>query len=84
VVNLPGHVQDLLEVQVFEGEVHLDDTSGLDTGPEDVLLGGLVLLCSKAIEIIQETKNNFFYINVSRMINFLFLPKTYYLAESFS
>lgn len=31
------------EVEVFEGKVCLDDASGLHSGPQDVLLRGLVV-----------------------------------------
>ena len=36
----------LLEVEVLEWEVDLYDAGGLDPGPEDVLLRGLVVLRS--------------------------------------
>ena len=45
----------LLEIQVFEWKVDFHDTSGLDSGPQNVLFGGLILFGTKPIEIIQET-----------------------------
>ena len=44
-----------LEIQVFEGKVDFHNTSGLDSGPQNVLFGGLILFGTKPIEIIQET-----------------------------
>ena len=46
----------LLEVEVLEAEVDLYDAGGLDPGPEDVLLGGLVVLGTQPIKVVQETK----------------------------
>ena len=45
----------LLEVQVFEWEVDFHNAGCLDTGSQDVLLGGLILFGTEPVEIIQET-----------------------------
>ena len=44
-----------LEIEVLEREVDLDDAGGLDPGPEDVLLRGLVVLGAKPVQVVQET-----------------------------
>lgn len=35
--------------------MHLDDSGGLDASSEDVLFGGLIVLGSKTIKVVQET-----------------------------
>lgn len=46
---------DVLEVEVFEREVDFDYSCGLDPGPQDVLLGRLVLFGAQALEVVEET-----------------------------
>ncbi len=43
-----------LEVEVLEGEVDLHDSGGLHPGPEDVLLGRLVVLGAEPLKVVQE------------------------------
>ncbi len=54
---------NLLEIQVFEWEVNFNDSSCLDSRPQNVLLRRLVVFGAKSVKIIQETgsekKNNF-------------------------
>ena len=45
----------LLEVEVFEGEMHFYDAGGFDSGPQNVLLGGLVVFGTQPLQVIQET-----------------------------
>ena len=40
--------------------MNLDDARGLDPGPEDVLLGGLVVLGSQSVKIVKETEKEKF------------------------
>ena len=47
-----------LEIEVLEREVDLDDAGGLDPGPEDVLLRGLVVLGAQSVQVVQETTNH--------------------------
>jgi hypothetical protein len=42
------------EIQVLEGKVDFHNTSGFDSGPQNVLFGWLILFGTKPIEIIQE------------------------------
>ena len=49
-----------------------DDASGLDSSSQDVLLGGLVLLGTQPVEVVQETKG------------LCVLCKTYYAPSSLS
>lgn len=42
--QLEGKVDNSLEVEVLEREVHLDDSSGLDAGSQNILFRRLVLL----------------------------------------
>ena len=59
--SLAAHVEQL-EVEVFEWEVNLDNARGLDPGPQDILLSGLVVLRSQAVQIVKETeKKKFWY-----------------------
>jgi len=39
----------LPKMEVFEGEVGFDDTGSLHSGPQDVLLCGLVVYCPDAV-----------------------------------
>lgn len=43
----------LLEVKILEGEVGLNNTRGLHSGPEDILLSGDVIRDRYPVEIIQ-------------------------------
>ena len=43
----------LLEVQFLEGEVSLHNASGLDPGPQYVLLGGDVICFSYPLQVVQ-------------------------------
>jgi hypothetical protein len=47
-----------LEVEVFEGEMDLHDAGGLDSGPEDVLLCGLVVLGPQPVQIVQKAEQS--------------------------
>ena len=59
--SLASHVEQL-EVEVFEWEVNLHNARSLDPGPEDVLLGRLVVLGSQSVQIVKETeKEKFWY-----------------------
>ncbi len=50
---------NLLEVEVFEGEVDLHDAGGLHPGPQDVLLCGLVVLRTQPVQVVQETRQKY-------------------------
>ena len=45
---------DSLEVEVFEGEVDLDDSGRLDSRPQDVLLCRLVVFGTEPLQIVKE------------------------------
>lgn len=45
----------LLEVKILEGEVHLDDSGGLDAGTQNILFCRLVLLGAQSVQVVQET-----------------------------
>ena len=65
--SLAAHVEQL-EVEVFEWEVNLDNARGLDPGPQDILLSGLVVLRSQAVQIVKETeKKKFWYFLIERI-----------------
>ena len=74
--SLASHVKQL-EVEVFEWEVNLHNARSLDPGPQDVLLGRLVVLGSQSVQIVKETeKEKFWYFSYrpeTRMWNVLFL-----------
>ncbi len=55
--------KNLLEVEIFEGEMDLNNASGFDTGTEDVLFSRLVFLGSKSVKIIQEAVAKVFLMN---------------------
>ena len=46
----------VLEVEVLEGEVDLDDSGGFHSGPQNILLGRLVILGPQPLQVIQETE----------------------------
>lgn len=48
--------RDLLEVQVFEGEVRFHNACGLHSCPQDILLGWNVVGLGYSIQIIEVTK----------------------------
>lgn len=43
---------NLLEVEVLEREVNFDDAGGFDSRPQNVLLGGLVVLGTESVEVV--------------------------------
>lgn len=46
----------LLEIEVLEWEVNFHDAGCLHSRSENVLLGRLVILGSKSVQIVQETE----------------------------
>ena len=87
----------LLEVQILEGEMDFNNTSGFHTCPQNILFCWLVFFCTKAVEIIQKAKNwkwRLLEILIMRTIKTKMKREkyqissisfdTYYFAESFS
>ena len=52
--RLSKEQSDSLEVEVFEGEVDLDDSGRLDSRPQDVLFCRLVVFGAQALQVVQE------------------------------
>ena len=52
---LSAHIEQL-EVEVLEGEVHLNDARGLDSRAQNVLFGGHVVLLAQTVKVVQEAE----------------------------
>lgn len=51
--------KNLLEIKIFEGEVHFNYSSCFDSSSKNILFSRLIIFCAQPIKVIKKAENIF-------------------------
>lgn len=69
-------------MEIFEGKLGLNDTSGLHSGSQHILLGGHVAWCDQSLQVIQVAEGKWNSLNTNSNVTILNLSLGDFLLSS--